>query len=135
MRAAAAILAAAFAASPAQANKLVLEEKDFRMQTIRKAQGEANWPFAATEGVLLCAPVIGDKAVYFVGTTEGGGQQEPVILNTNPMMMAVINLGKTKVFRDFTTVDELMGRLYPYITMGKRLCDQPAGTIVPESSL
>ncbi|QCI96967.1 hypothetical protein [Agrobacterium larrymoorei] len=131
----AALLAAAIATAPTQVNKLVLEEKDFRMQTIRKAQGEVNWPFVASEGILLCAPVIGDKAVYFVGTKEDGGQEEPVILSVNPMMMSIINMGKARIFRDFTTIDELMGRLYPYITMGKRLCDQPAGAIVPESSL
>lgn len=131
----AALLAAAIATAPTQVNKLVLEEKDFRMQTIRKAQGEVNWPFVASEGILLCAPVIGDKAVYFVGTKEDGGQEEPVILSVNPMMMSIINMGKARIFRDFTTIDELMGRLYPYITMGKRLCDQPAGTVVPESSL
>ncbi|WHA41609.1 hypothetical protein [Agrobacterium larrymoorei] len=131
----AALLAAAIATAPTQVNKLVLEEKDFRMQTIRKAQGEVNWPFVASEGILLCAPVIGDKAVYFVGTKEDGGQEEPIILSVNPMMMSIINMGKARIFRDFTTIDELMGRLYPYITMGKRLCDQPAGTVVPESSL
>ncbi len=132
---AAALLAAAIATSPTQVNKLVLEEKDFRMQTIRKAQGEVNWPFVASEGILLCAHVIGDKAVYFVGNKQDGGQDEPVVLNANPMMMSIINMGKARIFRDFTTIDELMGRLYPYITMGKRLCDQPAGTVVPESSL
>ncbi len=130
-----AFLAAAVATAPVQVNRLVPEVEDFRMQTIRKAQGEADWPFVANKGILLCAPVIGDKAVYFVAEKEGGGQEEPVVLNINPMTMAIINLGKTKVFRDFTSVDELMGRLYPYITMGKRLCDQPAGTVVPESSL
>ncbi len=130
-----ALLAAVVATAPLQVSKLVPEVGDFRMQTIRKARGETGWPFAANEGILLCAPVIGDKAVYFVAEKEDGGQEEPVVLNINPMMMAVVNLGKTKVFRDFTTVDELMNRLYPYITMGKRLCDQPAGTIVPESSL
>ncbi len=130
-----AFLAAVVATAPLQVSKLVPEVGDFRMQTIRKAQGETGWPFAANEGILLCAPVIDDKAVYFVAEKEDGGQEEPVVLNINPMMMAVVNLGKTKVFRDFTTVDELMNRLYPYITMGKRLCDQPAGTIVPESSL
>lgn len=130
-----ALLAAAVATAPVQVNKLVPEVEDFRMQTIRKAQGEVDWPFAASKGILLCAPVIGDKAVYFVAEKEDGGQEEPVVLNINPMMMAVINLGKTKVFRAFASVDELMNRLYPYITMGKRLCDQPAGTIVPESSL
>ena len=135
MRAAAAILVATFVASPSQANKLVLEEKDFRMQTIRKAQGETNWPFEANKGRLLCAPIIGDRAVYFVGTKEDGGQEEPVALSVNPMLVSIINMGKAKIFRDFTTIDELMNRLYPYITMGKRLCDQPAGTVVPESSL
>ena len=129
------LLAAAFATSPLPVSTLVPEAEDFRVQTIRKAQGEKGWPFAANKGMLLCAPVIGDKAVYFVAENEDGKQEEPVILNVNPMMMAIVNLGKTKVFRSFNRVDELMSRLYPYITMGKRLCDQPAGTIVPESSL
>lgn len=130
-----AFLVAAVATAPLPVNGFVPEVGDFRMQTIRKVQGEENWPFAANKGILLCAPVIGDKAVYFVAEKEGGGQEAPVVLTVNPMTMAVVNLGKTKIFRAFTSVDELMNRLYPYITMGKRLCDQPAGTVVPESSL
>jgi len=130
-----ALLAAMFATAPAASEKLVPEVGDFRIQTIRKAQGEESWPFVEREGMLLCAPVTGDKLVYFVAENEDGEQEPPVLLDVNPMMMAVINLGRTKVFRAFTSIDELMNRLYPYITMGKRLCDQPAGTIVPESSL
>ena len=130
-----ALLAAAVAIAPLPVSTLVPEVQDFRVQAIAKAQGEENWPFVADKGMLLCAPVIGDKAVYFVAEKEDGGQEAPVVLNINPMTMAVVNLGKTKVFRAFSTVDELMNRLYPYITMGKRLCDQPAGTVVPESSL
>ncbi|KIQ03070.1 hypothetical protein RU07_10965 [Agrobacterium tumefaciens] len=130
-----ALLAAAVATAPLPVSTLVPEVQDFRGQAIAKAQGEENWPFVADKGMLLCAPVIGDKAVYFVAEKEDGGQEAPVVLDINPMTMAVVNLGKTKVFRAFSSVDELMSRLYPYITMGKRLCDQPAGTIVPESSL
>ena len=130
-----ALLAAAVATAPLPVSTLVPEADDFRVQAIAKAQGEADWPFVADKGMLLCAPVIGDKAVYFVAEKEDGGQEAPVVLNINPMTMAVVNLGKTKVFRAFSSVDELMNRLYPYITMGKRLCDQPAGTVVPESSL
>lgn len=130
-----ALLAAAVATAPLPVSTLVPEADDFRVQAIAKAQGEADWPFVANKGMLLCAPVIGDKAVYFVAEKEDGGQEAPVVLNINPMTMAVVNLGKTKVFRAFSSVDELMNRLYPYITMGKRLCDQPAGTVVPESSL
>lgn len=130
-----ALLVAAVATAPLPVSTLVPEAQDFRVQAIAKAQGEENWPFVADKGMLLCAPVIGDKAVYFVAEKEDGGQEAPVVLNINPMTMAVVNLGKTKVFRAFSTVDELMNRLYPYITMGKRLCDQPAGTVVPESSL
>lgn len=130
-----ALLAAAVATAPLPVSTLVPEADDFRVQAIAKAQGEADWPFVANKGMLLCAPVIGDKAVYFVAEKEDGGQEAPVVLNINPMTMAVVNLGKTKVFRAFSSVDELMSRLYPYITMGKRLCDQPAGTVVPESSL
>ncbi|UHS62926.1 hypothetical protein HRR99_12375 [Agrobacterium vaccinii] len=114
---------------------MVPEAEDFRVQTIRKAQGERDWPFVAHKGMLLCAPAMGEKLVYFVAENDEGEQEEPVLLDVNPMMMAVVNLGKIKVFQAFTDINELMGRLYPYVTMGKRLCDQPAGTIVPESSL
>ena len=130
-----ALLAATFAASPAQANTLVPEVSDFRVQTIAKAQGEDNWPFTAHKGLLMCAPSLGQKLVYFVPENAQGDNDYPIHIDTNPMAMAVVNIGRGSGFAPFANFEELMNRLSSYITMGKRLCDQPAGTVIPESSL
>lgn len=130
-----ALLATAFAASPASADGFVPQAKDVRLQTIRKAQGETNWPFVADEGFLSCVPSIGERLVYFVPFGEDDENEPPVNLNTNVMTMALVNIGRGGTFRPFANLEELIKRLSPYITMGKRLCDQPAGAVVPESSL
>lgn len=122
-------------ASAADADPVVPEAGDFRVQTIRKAQGEDNWPFLALEGFLMCAPSLGQRLVYFVPKGTDGENEYPVALDSNLMSMAVVNMGRGNAFRPYANFEELTNRLSPYITMGKRLCDQPAGTVIPESSL
>ncbi|KQR34011.1 hypothetical protein ASF91_08735 [Rhizobium sp. Leaf155] len=131
----AALLAAVCMASAADAGPVVPEAGDFRVQAIRKVQGEDNWPFLAEEGFLMCAPSLGQKLVYFVPKGADGENEYPVALDSNLMSMAVVNIGRGNAFRPYANFEDLTNRLSPYITMGKRLCDQPAGTVIPESSL
>ncbi|MGV1917576.1 hypothetical protein [uncultured Agrobacterium sp.] len=135
MKIPAALLAAASMASAADAGPVLPEAGDFRVQTIRKVQGEENWPFLAQEGFLMCAPSLGQRLVYFVPKGPDGENEYPVALDSNLMSMAVVNMGRGNAFRPYANFEELTNRLSPYITMGKRLCDQPAGTVIPESSL
>jgi hypothetical protein len=135
LKRAVALLAAVFAACAARADGFMPQAKDVRLQTIRKAQGEMNWPFVADEGFLSCVPGGGERLVYFVPKGAPGENVFAINLNTNVMAMALINIGRGDAFRPYANFEDLIGRLSPYITMGKRLCDQPAGTVVPESSL
>lgn len=83
----------------------------------------------------MCAPSLGQRLVYFVPQGPDGENEYPVALDSNLMSMAVVNMGRGNAFRPYANFEELTNRLSPYITMGKRLCDQPAGTVIPESSL
>lgn len=129
------LLSATLGSSPLTVNNIVPEAGDFRVQTIRKAQGEADWPFTADEGYLMCAPSMGQKLVYFVPKNAEGENEYPINIDTNFMAMAIINVGRSDAFRAYANYEDLIKRLSPYVTMGKRLCDQPAGTVIPESSL
>ncbi|NTJ44057.1 hypothetical protein G6L28_15760 [Agrobacterium larrymoorei] len=131
----AALLASSFAASTLPAEGLVPGASDFRVQKLERAQGETNWPFTARKGLLMCVPSLSNKLVYFVPENDRGENEYPVNIDSNAMSMAMVNIGRGGAFRPFADFEELMNRLSPYITMGKRLCDQPAGTVVPESSL
>jgi hypothetical protein len=42
--------------------------------------------------------------------------------------MAIANMGRQAAFQPFDDFEQLLKRVGPYIEMGKRLCDQPAGT-------
>jgi hypothetical protein len=114
---------------------IVPEAKDFRSQKIAKMQGEKDWPFVAEKGLLLCAPSLADKMVYFVGEKEDGEQDYPFAIDTDMMAVAIVNMGRASALRPFDNFAQLLTRLSPFVAMGKRLCDQPAGSVLPENSL
>ncbi|OOO18118.1 hypothetical protein BS627_19200 [Agrobacterium salinitolerans] len=126
-------ISGAVAAVPA--GSAIPEARDFRSQKIAKMQGEKDWPFAAEKGLLLCAPSLANKMVYFVGEKEDGEQDYPFAIDTDMMAVAIVNMGRASALRPFDNFEQLLKRLSPFVAMGKRLCDQPAGTILPENSL
>ncbi|CUX45482.1 MULTISPECIES: hypothetical protein [Rhizobium/Agrobacterium group] len=117
------------------AGSFVPEAGDFRSQQIRRMQGERDWPFVAEKGLLLCAPSLMEKLVYFVGEKENGEQDEPFAIDTDMMAVAIINMGRASALKPFDNFEQLLKRLSPFVAMGKRLCDQPAGSVLPENSL
>ncbi|MBA1344752.1 MULTISPECIES: hypothetical protein [Rhizobium] len=107
---------------------------DFRLQKIHRAAGESEWPFVAESGTLLCAMVLRQPAVYFVPEVAGTPGRAFVIDN-DITMMAFANIGMTGVLEPYDNFEQLLKRLVPYVTMGKRLCNQPPGTNVSGSEL
>ncbi len=119
------------------------EADDVRMQTITRQVGEVNWPFAADTGLLICVPSVGQRVVFFfpeqtnetvdidVDTAEVDG----VPVTTDPMMLMLFGYGKEKYFAPNMTIEDKIRRLGPYVTMGKKLCEQPKGTILGPSEL
>jgi hypothetical protein len=49
-----------------EVNDLFPGAGDFRMQVIHKAKDEAEWPFVAESGTLICARVLNKPGVFFV---------------------------------------------------------------------
>lgn len=137
MLAAAAMLALNIsgAAAAVPAGNFIPEAKDFRSQKIAKMQGEKDWPFVAEKGLLLCALSLTTKMVYFVGEQDDGKQDYPFAIDTDMMAVAIVNMGRASALRPFDNFEQLLKRLSPFVSMGRRLCDQPAGTALPENSL
>lgn len=117
------------------AGKFIPEARDFRTQKIRRLHGEADWPFTADKGLMLCAPSWQDRLVYFVPEGANGEQQAPLALDYGIAAITLINIGRASAFRPFDNFEQLIKRLAPYIAMGKQLCDQPAGTDLPDNAL
>lgn len=132
---AAAMLAINISGAAVPVGSVIPEARDFRSQKIAKMQGEKDWPFMAEKGLLLCAPSLANKMVYFVGEKEDGEQDYPFAIDTDMMAVAIVNMGRASALRPFDNFEQLLKRLSPFVAMGKRLCDQPAGTILPENSL
>ncbi|MBY5610944.1 hypothetical protein HFO32_20445 [Rhizobium leguminosarum] len=107
---------------------------DFRLQKINRAAGESEWPFAAESGTLLCAMILHEPAVYFVPEVRGTPGRAFVIDN-DIVKMAFVNIGMTDVLEPYDNFEQLLKRLIPHVTMGKRLCNQPPGTNVSGSEL
>lgn len=120
---------------PVPANDIFPGVDDFRMQVVTRTKTEADWPFVADKGMLLCAKVFNEPAVYFIGEDEDGEQMEPFVISTNMMEVAMVNMGTTGVLLPYDDFEQLLKRLMPYVSMGRRLCDQPPGTNLPDSAL
>ncbi len=123
------------AATAAPVNDFIPEPKDFRSQEIHRVRGETDWPFVAEKGLLLCAPSWENRFVYFVPEDEEGESEYPFALHENMMTVALVNLGRNSVLRPFDNFEQLVKRLSPYLAMGKRLCDQPAGAKLRDTAL
>ena len=107
------------------ASNLVPGVEDFRLQEIRRAASEGEWPFQAESGTLACTEVLGEPQVYFI----------PAGRDDLDRSMSIINLGMSDVLAPYDTFEQLLARLVPFVTMGQRLCDQEPGSVVPASEL
>lgn len=117
-----------------EVNDLLPGVKDFRMQVIHKAQDETDWPFVAESGTLLCAKVLNKPEVYFV-PKQTPEAQRAFVLDTDLLGMSMVNLGMTNVLKPYGSLEALLKRITPFVTMGRRLCAQPPGTSLSGSEL
>lgn len=103
---------------------------EVRFQPIEKTGNETGWPFAVDKGHLTCVWSGGTPVVmFFAFDGEGVDADEPrgVLLSTNPLELALANITTRDLFAPAATVEERVMAVAPFIDMGRRLCDQPAG--------
>jgi hypothetical protein len=110
------------------AGDLFPEAGDFRFQKIHRAAGEVEWPFLAKGGMLGCTKVLGNRAVYFI--PDETDMNRAFNLDMNVFAMSIVNLGMNDILAPYDTVEQLVHRIAPFVTMGQRLCDQDPGTFV-----
>ena len=118
--------------------------EDVRMQVISKQPGEMEWPFAAREGTLACVQTFGMKVVvflpYMVTKPEDEDFEaaeirgEALLVTTDPIYL-LTQWEQEKLYAPGMKIEENITRLGPYVTLGKRLCDQPKGAIVGSGEL
>lgn len=107
---------------------------DFRMQVIHKAKDEAEWPFVAESGTLICAKVLNQPAVYFVPEQKPEATRA-FVLDIDLFGMSLVNMGMTNVLKPYGSLEALLKRITPFVTMGRQLCAQPPGTNISGSEL
>lgn len=115
--------------------------EEVRMQPISRVGNEVGWPFSVHEGMLSCVWSAGQRVVmFFEGRPKGldvDDTFEPrgVIVTTDPMQLTLGNMANRALFRDAATVEERLRLVAPFVTMGRKLCDQPAGARVGHGEL
>ncbi|MGZ9722341.1 MULTISPECIES: hypothetical protein [Rhizobium] len=117
-----------------EVNDLFPGAEDFRMQVIHKAKDEVEWPFVAESGTLICAKVLNKPGVFFVPEQKPEATRA-FVLDTDLFAMGLVNLGMTNVLKPYGSLEALLKRITPFVTMGRRLCAQPPGTSLSGSEL
>jgi hypothetical protein len=142
MRRVATLAFALLAASQAQAGALLPEPEDFRSQKIERQAGETDWPFVEPKGLLMCVKILGIKHVLF-----HPGELEEYQFDEDPMVDPAIVYVTTDPIQLWTdpsasehlvpgmSIEEKIRRMAPYVTFGKKLCDQPKGAIIGPGEL
>jgi len=117
-----------------EVSDLFPEGGDFRMQVIHKAKDEAEWPFVADGGTLICAKVLNKPGVFFVPERKPEATRA-FVLDTDLFAMGMVNMGMTDVLKPYGSLEALLKRITPFVIMGRRLCAQPPGTSLSGSEL
>lgn len=111
-------------------------EGDFRMQPIERADNEREWPFTVDKGYLSCVYVTGKPTVYFTFREDADdGAAGTVVVSTDPLQLAFVNIGRQGLFAPTSGLAELIQKVAPFESLGRRLCDQPRGTVVRPGEL
>jgi hypothetical protein len=118
------------------------QPEDVRFQVISKQAGEKEWPFAVTTGTLACVPGFGFRVVMFFPysvTLQGDealdelqSREEPVIVTVDPLQLL---FSDASYFVPDMTIEDKIRRMGPFVSFGKKLCDQPKGTVVGPGEL
>ena len=140
---AAAMLAATIAAQPAADERgwfHLPNEREVRLQTIRRQDREAGWPFVSDEGYLTCMFALGQRMVVFVPQEEAekdvpGELPKAVVLSTNPFEMLANMIEGGSLLQPMATPEEMIRRIAPFVEIGRALCDQPQSAKVPGGEL
>lgn len=118
------------------------DETDVRTQAISKQTGEENWPFAAKSGALMCVLSVGQRVVLFSPDVDlpseidvESSENRIVHVSADPLFLMTLGRNNEKHFAPNMTIEDKIRRLGPYVTMGKKLCDQPKGTVLGPSEL
>ncbi|UVK40605.1 hypothetical protein LHFGNBLO_002091 [Mesorhizobium sp. AR10] len=115
--------------------------EEVRLQPISRAENETGWPFSVDDGMLACVWSGGQKVVTFLenrpADLEDGQTFQPrhVIVTTDPMLLTIGNMAYRDLFRPAASVEERIRQVAPFVTLGQRLCDQPAGARVGHGEL
>ncbi len=116
--------------------KLLPGVEDFRTQIVEQARGDMNWPFTIKRGILMCAKILGEPAVYF---SDAGNENSDVTrvaqVSVNPFDLGIGNLGDGGLVRREMTMEERIKAMAPLLSVGRRLCQQPKGTNVGPGEL
>jgi hypothetical protein len=114
---------------------------EVRVQPISRAENEAEWPFAVDDGILACVWSGGQRIVsFFEGRPADLDEDEPfeprgLIVTTDPMQLTIGNMANRALFRSAASIEERIRLVAPFVTLGQRLCDQPAGARVGHGEL
>ncbi|MER9233295.1 hypothetical protein NKI56_14530 [Mesorhizobium sp. M0622] len=114
---------------------------EVRAQPISRAGNETEWPFSIDDGMLTCVWSGGRKiVVFFEARPSGLDPDEPfqprgVIVTTNPVQLILGNMANRDLFSPAASIEERIRLVAPFVAMGERLCDQPAGARVGHGEL
>ncbi|RUU26310.1 hypothetical protein [Mesorhizobium sp. M6A.T.Ce.TU.016.01.1.1] len=114
---------------------------EVRVQPISRAENEAEWPFAVDDGVLACVWSGGQRIVsFFEGRPSDLDEDEPfeprgLMVTTDPIQLTIGNMANRALFRPAASIEERIRLVAPFVTLGQRLCDQPAGARVGHGEL
>ncbi len=121
------------------------EADDVRFQIIERQASEKQWPFLANKGRLACVLSFGLRIVIFmpwVEDDEGGIDGFSIDVDANKA--AVVSADPLQLWGDIEglallqpdmTMEDKIRRMGPYVTLGKKLCDQPKGAAIGPSEL
>lgn len=113
---------------------------EFRQQLIQRTDREQGWPFSVDEGYLSCVYVMGQRTVYFAEVPSDDEDEvetagRAVVVSTDPLDLAFVNIGANDLFAPFSGLADLIPMLAPFERLGQRLCDQPQGATMGPGEL
>ena len=140
MRQATIALAAMLAGGTAQAEEMLLglipvpDVTDVRLQVVERQPKEA-WPFTVERGQLICVPVFGQREVYFATDADDESEVRLTMLTIDPIIAAFQPSEDRALIRTYDDVMVRFAELWPFIAMGRRLCDQAGGRAIGPGEL
>lgn len=114
----------------------------FPEREIGRGDTPHEWPFAVERGTLTCVALQGRETVLFSEPRRGDVPQEfgnmtlprSVIVSTNPFAL-LASLEDRDLYLPYDSLETLIRRLAPFETMGRGLCAEEAGFLVPVDTI